>query len=317
MPVTIEPSNHAPDDSRDGPQAHVSASAEIPAWLAARRERVPAAVAPTEQPAASSSPLLFPSKKSKTTSPVFPMKVDTGKVSALPQNGQEEWFSKQGMIGVGVSLLVHAVVLLILACFIVSQVSKTEMTTIWGMQGNSDEFQADLVLDSELPNDGGESSPLQMTEASQTLNSLGNQGDIAESMRVGLGGKGNGEGDSGEGMGSGVGALKVPGHAQTKGSFSAWADPRDPKPDQDYEIVIQIKLPGDVKKLRGSDITGNVIGTDSYRQAIRFKPNDLLPVVGGMVQLRVPVPGAHRLVRDTIRIESKILREKQVFEIEF
>jgi hypothetical protein len=33
--------------------------------------------------------------------------------------------------------------------------------------------------------------------------------------------------------------------------------------------------------------------------------------------LRIRVPGADRLVRDIIRIESKLLREKQVVEIEF
>ena len=86
---------------------------------------------------------------------------------------------------------------------------------------------------------------------------------------------------------------------------------------EDYDIVIQVKLPPNVTKYRGSDISGNVIGTDSYRQAIRLKASELLPVVDGVVQIRIHVPGGGRLVRDTIRVESKILREKQTFEIEF
>ena len=82
--------------------------------------------------------------------------------------------------------------------------------------------------------------------------------------------------------------------------------------------MIQIQLPDKIAKYRGSDISGNVIGTDSYRQVIRVKnPNEMIPIEDGMVQIRIHVPGGGRLVRDTSRVESRMLREKQTFEIEF
>ena len=58
-------------------------------------------------------------------------------------------------------------------------------------------------------------------------------------------------------------------------------------------------------------------GTDGYKQVIRFKRDETFTVVDGIVQVRIRVPGADRLVRDTIRVESKVLREKQTIEIEF
>ncbi len=311
MPVTIGQSNQASDD----PQKEISSpAADVPAWLAARRMRTSAAS--TDLPVVGPLPALA---KSKSRVPEIQItKAQASGSLPEPKYGVKEWFTRQGLIGITVSLLVHTVVLIILACFIVAQVTKQDLTTIWGgMEGNSDDLGADLILESELPSDSGESAPLPTTEASQTLDSLALQGDIAESMRVGMGGNGNGEGESGDGTGMGVGAMKVPGYAQTKGSFSTWPDPRDPKPGQDYDIIIQIKLPGNITKIRGSDLSGTVIGTDGYRQAIRFKPNDWLPVEKGMVRIRIPVPGAARLVRDTIRVESKLIKEKQTFEIEF
>ena len=320
MPVTTGHSNQAPEDPRGEPSTLDTQGADVPAWLVTRRARVSAsssAPAPSNSlPSIPGTPHL-PLTKPKTPLPSFAVLTGAKEKETPPQDRLNEWFSKQGMIGVAVSLLVHTLVLLILAFLLVSQVSREEISTIFGMQGNSDELTADLILDSELPGDQGESAPLETTDVSQKLDALGVQSDFAESMHVGLGGKGTGDGDSGDGSGLGVGALKVPGHAQTKGSFSTWSDPRDPKPGQDYDIVIQVKLPGNVTKFRGSDISGNVIGTDGYRQTIRFKPNEILPIEGGIIRIRIPVPGAGRLVRDTIRVESKLLKERQTFEIEF
>ena len=84
-----------------------------------------------------------------------------------------------------------------------------------------------------------------------------------------------------------------------------------------YEIVIQFRLPTNVKTYRSSDLTGMVVGTDGYKQVIRFRRDEALNVRDGSVQVRIRVPGAERLVRDTIRVESKVLREKQTIEIEF
>ena len=319
MPVTVVYSNQATEEARGEPPTVVAVPEDVPAWLAARRERQAHDVTPVENSSAESRPLPIPPAlpKATTSASVFSTTGRTNEAAASWYGWLVGGLLSQGMIGVAVSLLVHAIVLLVLACFLVSQVTPRDVMNLWGVIGDSDQAGSDLILDTELPLDGGESAPLQMSDMSQALESLGPKADFAESMRVGLGGKGVGEGSDGNGTSMHVAGLKIPGHAQTKGSFSAWADPRDPKPGENYFVVIQIRLPGNVTKFRGSDISGNVIGTDSYRQAIRFKSTELFPIENGTVELRIHVPGAARLVRDTIRVESKILREKQTFEIEF
>jgi hypothetical protein len=120
------------------------------------------------------------------------------------------------------------------------------------------------------------------------------------------------------------------GLAVTKGSFTAWTEPSQPAPGQNYLIIIQIRLPDDVSRYRLSDLGGEIRGTDRYRQSIPFdkdKPmasgvstadglrpvrqSESVSVVDNKVQLAIRVPGASRLVRDTIRIRSKRLREEQ------
>ena len=325
MPAAIGETNPAPQDLQDAAQRPIDPHAEVPAWLAARRERSAEVETPPEDkllavPAPSSTPPAPPASKRKAPKPIITVTPEPTEIPSTMEGWVKRWISNQGMIGIGVSLLVHALMLLILACFLVGKVSKVDEVSLWGTAGNSDEV-GDTIIETELPGDidAGESAPLQMTNVSQALDSIGPHGTIAESMRVGGlgGGNGHGQGESGDGNGMGVAGPRVPGHAQTKGSFSAWPDPRDPKPGEDYFIVIQIRLPKNITKYRGSDVSGNVIGTDGYRQAIRFKPNETLEVEEGAVQMRIFVPGAARLIRDTIRVESKILKEKQTFEIEF
>ena len=326
MPAAIGETNQAPQDLQDAAARPIDPPADVPAWLAARRERPAESVAlpeeklPASQPSVSPPPPALSTSRRKVSKPIITVDAEPTEVPSTMEGWVKRWISNQGMIGIGVSLLVHALVLLILACFLVGQVRKVEEVSLWGTAGNSDEV-GDTTIETELPGDidAGESAPLQMTSVSESLDSIGPHGTIAESMRVGGlgGGNGHGQGVSGDGNGMGVAGPKVPGHAQTKGSFSAWPDPRDPKPGEDYFIVIQIRLPKNITKYRGSDVSGNVIGTDGYRQAIRFKPNETIDVEDGAVQMRIFVPGGGRLIRDTIRVESKILKEKQTFEIEF
>lgn len=240
-------------------------------------------------------------------------------------NANLPWYervvSRQGWIGMGVSFLVHTTILLVLAFIVVSTASR-ESISVMGMFGDSDEYGGDVVLDTTLPIDPGDSSPLTMADMSQSLESLpdvsGVAGALEENIRVGFGGSGgDGHGGSGDGIGVAAPTLRIPSHAQTKGSFSAWTDPRDPKPNENYSIVIQIRLPEKIKKYRGSDLTGMVTGTDRYKQTIRFRYSEQFPVENGLVEIRIPVPGGALRVRDTIRIESKLLKEKQTFEIEF
>ena len=132
--------------------------------------------------------------------------------------------------------------------------------------------------------------------------------------------------------------LKLPetGLAVTKGSFTAWTDPANPSPGQNYLIVVEIRLPDDVQRYRLTDLNGDVTGTDQYKQKIPFDRNapmasaastpeglkvirgsESLEVVNNKVQLVIKVPGASRLVKDTIRIRSRRLREEQELELVF
>lgn len=126
------------------------------------------------------------------------------------------------------------------------------------------------------------------------------------------------------------------GLAVTKGSFTAWAEPNNPQPGQNYLIIIQVRLPDDVKRYRIADLVGEVEGTDSYRQRIPYDSrtrsataastpeglkvidgSTILDVIDNRIQLAIRVPGAARLVRDKITIRSRRLREEQELVLVF
>ena len=134
------------------------------------------------------------------------------------------------------------------------------------------------------------------------------------------------------------GLLKVPakGRVVKRGSFAAWTVPLDPEPEKEYTIVIQVKLPATLRRYRASDLSGIVQGSDRYVQTIPWdgrwpnvtltvrggrlvvvKKKDHLPVRNGIAQLLIRVPPAEKLVRDTIRIRSRLLKEEQTLEIVF
>jgi hypothetical protein len=109
----------------------------------------------------------------------------------------------------------------------------------------------------------------------------------------------------------------VPVTAQSSGSFSVWSDPADPAPGRDYFIVVRVRLPNSVVEYPASDLTGMIMGSDHYRQEIRFKDDEHYPVEGGAAQVRIRVPGAAKMIEDDIIINSKMLRERQEFQIAF
>ncbi len=137
------------------------------------------------------------------------------------------------------------------------------------------------------------------------------------------------------------GLLKAPAGARVvrKGSFSVWTVPKDPLPEEEYKIVIQIRLPDNVRRYRATDLSGEVEGTDGYRQKIpwdprwkgrtdvaltirdgrmvRLRKGGFLPISGRITQLVIRVPPAKRLVRDKIKIQSRLLKEQQLLEIVF
>ena len=302
----------------------------VPDWLAVKRSRQsklaessPVSIAVAEPPVPPALSVIVQADPRKPS--VVPPAVLAKELIPKKVLDRRHWFvrmlSRDEAIGMLISLAIHTVVLLTLGLVIMSNVSKQETINLWGLLGESEQAGTDMVIDTALPGDAGESAIQEMTNIAQPLESLSSGSDIPEMVRVGLsgsgGGKGAGDGEGGSGISLGVAGPKIPGHAQTKGSFTAWADPRDPKPGQKYDIVIQVRLPSSVKKFRAADLTGRVIGTDGYKQPIHFEPTVQLDVEEGAVEIRITVPGAAQKVRDTIRVESKLLREKQTFEIEF
>ncbi|MDA9951030.1 hypothetical protein N9D31_00515 [Oligoflexaceae bacterium] len=125
----------------------------------------------------------------------------------------------------------------------------------------------------------------------------------------------------------------TPLNAVTEGSFTAYTIPETPQPLQNYTIVIEVRLPSNLSVYDKSDLSGRVIGTDDYTQEIGGSSSSATDLLSGFTSnglngesfsfsgsvgtLRVTVPGAQNLVKDTIQIRSSILQESQTLTLEF
>jgi hypothetical protein len=220
--------------------------------------------------------------------------------------------------GMTISLAVHAVLLLILALIVIGQNSRDD-SMVFGVFGKpADETVLDLPLDSKLdPATGQDAAPLEFIATTEVSDAAAM---LATSDRI-LGAIDGDKEDVGEGgTGAALGALsniRVPESAITKGSFTVWTEPEDPKPRQRYFIVIQVKLPASVKQYRLRDLSGDVRGTDRFYKQIRYSGTERKGVKDGVVQIQVAIPGGEQLVKDTIRIKSELLKEEQTIEIVF
>ncbi|HAD58387.1 MAG TPA: hypothetical protein DCG12_04015, partial [Planctomycetaceae bacterium] len=125
--------------------------------------------------------------------------------------------------------------------------------------------------------------------------------------------------------------------AVTKGSFTAWTIPARPRPGENYQIIIEVKLKEGTPRYRLSDLIGTVKGTDGFSQKLPYdksarrpsmfmNQNNVLqaiqektvaPVRNNKVQLIVEIPGAGADIQDTINIRSRRLRESQTLMIVF
>jgi hypothetical protein len=192
------------------------------------------------------------------------------------------------------------------------------------------EFIADISEQFEKPTSSLEqlAAELQRSENGTLLTA---QDDVWKSI---LGSKENDPTEDGSGV-----LLKVPesGLAVTKGSFTAFTIPANPKPREVYSIVIEVRLPDDVKEFRVSDLVGEVRGSDKYVQKIPYDKDapyaagypvenagikvlnnsTVLQVEKNRVQIIVKVPGAARMVKDVIKIRSRKLKEEQELTLVF
>lgn len=192
------------------------------------------------------------------------------------------------------------------------------------------EFVADISDQFEKPTSSLEQLAAEL-QRSENGTLLAAQDDVWKSI---LGSKENDPTEDGSGV-----LLKVPesGLAVTKGSFTAFTIPANPKPREVYSIVIEVRLPDDVKEFRVSDLVGEVRGSDKYVQKIPYDKDapyaagypvenagikvltssSVLNVEKNRVQIIVKVPGAARMVKDVIKIRSRKLKEEQELTLVF
>ncbi len=260
-------------------------------------------------------------------------------------------------IAMGFSLAVHGFLLAVLAILVVQGASiNSEQEVIidgnlGGGGGNAGLGESvSLDLQPLLPA-AGEAPAMAMAtvDAVATASTRGHPlGAIGGAPESGLGG-GSGNGFGG---GDGDGFLRLPRGAVTAGSFAAWTIPQgldnslrpmrerrerpaqpgdSPLPGEVYWIVIRIKLPANSATYSLSDLTGSVRGTDKYVQVIPDgvfilskdgrleKPSRTgkLDVTNRSIDLVMRVPGAESLVKDTIELKSKLLKETQRLTLEF
>ena len=112
-------------------------------------------------------------------------------------------------------------------------------------------------------------------------------------------------------------ASLSPANAMKQGSFSVWTEPEFPDPGESYKVVIRAKVPEGVKRFPVNDLQGVVIGSDGYRKHIPGSLKGFLPIRGGYIQFEVPIVAANQEIKDTVWIQSKMLKEQQKLIIEF
>ena len=232
----------------------------------------------------------------------------------------------EGTGGVGLSLAVHGVLLLVGALWAVEVNGGVPGLTLSATVGTEEDAPAFELTDTATVLSGSSEPFLQAPPLEADLTDDGTLALLAaqEAAFVAGEGAGDGEGD-GEGVEVGDVALTSPGGGQIvrAGSFTAWTIPADPRPQQNYVIVIQVDLPAALRLQRypKKDMWGEVRGTDGYLQRI---PSDdprgrrgFFPVKNNKAQVLIPVLGAERLVKDRIKVGSRLLNESQTLELTF
>lgn len=253
----------------------------------------------------------------------------------------------------GLSLILHSMLLIILALIVVPVAREEdvpELTTVLDDAGDKRViFDQPIDTDMSTPAPGAvgfnmlDSKLLEPTFEKATPIPNANVGKVTSII-----GEEGGGGDNGAGVQSG--RISEPRNAVRAGSYSVWAQPikggrliggklvlgeagAAPKVSQDYFIVIRLKVPAGRSRVSISDLSGMVIGTDGYRQLIPDEAyfystqgqlmraggsNRIVPIIDGTVEILIRVPGADiPQVRDTITVHSKMLDERQELELVF
>ncbi|MCH7686302.1 MAG: hypothetical protein IH899_06435 [Planctomycetes bacterium] len=233
--------------------------------------------------------------------------------------------------GYGVSLLFHVVMLILFSLFILPHAldNRFQINATEGEREGAEDKLVELVdtrldfpsktLDSMSPINLMP-IPLPTHDSARVIET------IQQRIDAGLG-----DFDGEDGGGAFPGGGKKGKNAVTKGSFTAWTVPDDPRPGQPYFIFIEVNLPKKIRRYDSKDLTGHVIGTDGYTTPIGYYGGGRITPEGRWherryygrfnrrkKQLVIPIPAAREaLVEDTIKVRSKVLKEEQSLKIVF
>lgn len=246
------------------------------------------------------------------------------------------WLISNATCGYGTSVIFHAILLGAMSAIVyhINDDNQSISTTITEVDSMPIEFTEIMDLTVE-PAGSSENQLPQLTKIPLSQAEAEISSSLLDSNASNAGNNGEGD-DMDEGFGF-MFSMPEGGKVVSKGSFSAWTVPEDPEPRKDYMIVIRIKLPEKTRLYRISDLSGKVEGSDAYVQHLPFDPErkDLgarsevggqivrlrsssrMRVIKNHVQVMIPVKGGDTLVRDTIHVRSRMLKEDQKLEIEF
>lgn len=252
------------------------------------------------------------------------------------------WLTSAAATGYGLSLILHAMILAVMGLWMLpTMIERNDITTVVQSEAESPEEFAE-VEELTLDQSAGSEEIIQPQHTETILPDA----DITKLQHDFLtdvtAAETEGEGGSDSGTGSGIRLLE-PKNAVRKGSFSAWTIPiaqrfgekpqagDSPRPGQAYFIVIQVQVPEGRRTYKVNDLSGKIVGTDGYQQLIpaqafvqhksgklvRAQIGRLLPIIDGVVQILIRVPGADALVKDTVSVKSRSLKEQQTLELVF
>lgn len=246
------------------------------------------------------------------------------------------WLISNASCGYGISFIVHTVLLLALSAIVYHSMDDNQSISMIITDADAMPVEFTEIMDLTVEPAGASENQLpQLTKIPITAEEAEISSSLLDSTASMAGNNGEG-GDTDEGFGF-MFSMPEGGKVVSKGSFSAWTVPEDPEPRKDYMIVIRIRLPEKTRLYRISDLSGKVEGSDFYVQHLPFDPNrkdlgarserggqiirlrasDRLRVIDNHVQVMIPVMGGDTLVRDTIHVRSRLLKEDQTLEIEF
>ena len=231
----------------------------------------------------------------------------------------KRWFLSAVAAGYGISLLFHCALLIAMSLYYFSDYVQENYIES-SIASDEESMVFDDVMDVRIDMPAGDLATSESLETAMNMELSPNAANqVVTGVEDSVDSLFNEGGDSGNGGAS----FLVPKNAKifTKGSFTAWTEPNDPGPNEDYSIVITVRLPDRVKRYRATDLSGQVVGTDGYKQKIpgpEYRRGSVyLPVVDRHAQLIIEVPGGGPRVQDTIEIRSTTLKEEQKLVIEF